>query len=102
MSYWTRYEDGRDAIDKIYSDLDLSCIAIPDSDGEDAEEEHESAEVAPTEDAPIEEASIEQASTIAKPTPASEGTALDPPLTSEELAAMVAIIDAIAVEDFNH
>ena len=50
LAYLIRYEDGRDAVSKIYSDLDLSRIIVPGSDGEETNEEHESAKAVPTKD----------------------------------------------------
>ena len=39
VSYYVGYEDGRDAIEKLYSDLDLSSIVPPASEDGAAEEE---------------------------------------------------------------
>ncbi|EHA8589531.1 hypothetical protein COCNU_scaffold010623G000010 [Cocos nucifera] len=35
ISYWIRYEDGRDVVEKFFFDLDLSYVTIPEADGED-------------------------------------------------------------------
>ena len=34
VSYWTRYEDGRDVVGRLYLDLDLSCIDVQESENE--------------------------------------------------------------------
>lgn len=87
LAYLIGYEDGRDAIGKVYPDLDLSHVAIPDSEGEETNKDHELVEVAPTEkaeevpigEAPIGETPTDQTLAIAEPAPASEETALEPP-----------------------
>ncbi|KAG1369776.1 hypothetical protein COCNU_15G001420 [Cocos nucifera] len=73
----------RDAVGNVYLDLDLSCIIIPNSDGEEADGEDESAEAAPTADAPIEEAALTES-------------------MPEELALAMAVIDAVTTNEFDH
>ena len=38
MAYWVGYEDGRDAIESLYLDLDLSSITIPMAEAEPTDE----------------------------------------------------------------
>lgn len=105
----TGYEDGRDAVGKIYSNLDLSRIIVPNSDNElykvseapieEVPTEERLIEEAPIEGVPTKEASTEQAPAIVEVVSTSEGVALESPPTFEELASALAIIDVVAVED---
>ncbi|EHA8587942.1 hypothetical protein COCNU_scaffold003639G000010 [Cocos nucifera] len=79
LLYVIGFEDGRDAVSKVYPDLDLSCTAIPNSKGEEIDEEQESTKVALTNEAPTMPALV-----IVEPAPTSEGTILEPPPTSKE------------------
>ncbi|EHA8588780.1 hypothetical protein COCNU_scaffold006649G000020 [Cocos nucifera] len=101
LTYLTRYEDGRDAVRKAYLDLDLSHVVILDFKEEGTDADQESSEDASIEEASTEWASTKEAPAIVEPAPASEGTALDPPPTSEELASTIAVIDAVAIDDFD-
>ncbi|EHA8588216.1 putative oligopeptide transporter 5-like [Cocos nucifera] len=64
LAYVTGYEDGRDAVDWIYPDIDVSRVIILDFDEEEGSDgNRESDEVAPTEEALIGETLIEEALT---------------------------------------
>ena len=94
----------------MYLDLDLSCVIILDFDKSDVD--HESGGVAAieealiektsTEEAPINGTPTEEAPTISKPTPNYEEVTLDLLPSSEELASTMAIIDSVAVDNFDH
>ncbi|KAG1334127.1 hypothetical protein COCNU_03G002460 [Cocos nucifera] len=87
VSYWTGYEDGRDAVGKLYPNLDLSHIIMREFDDESNE-----ADDAPIEKAPIEEVPVKEAlATI-------EFATMDLPPTSDDLASALAIVDS-AVDD---
>ena len=47
-SYYVGYEDGRDAVEKLYPNLDLSSIVLPRSKDGVAEEEAPTQDEAPT------------------------------------------------------
>ncbi|KAG1361561.1 putative Cytokinin riboside 5'-monophosphate phosphoribohydrolase LOG3 [Cocos nucifera] len=94
-----RYED---VVGKVYPDLDLSHIAIPNFEGEEIDANQESGEDTSTKEAPTEQASNEEAPAIAEPTSASEEIILDPPPTLEELALAMAVINAVVVDDSDH
>ncbi|EHA8590035.1 hypothetical protein COCNU_scaffold014503G000010 [Cocos nucifera] len=59
------YENGREAISQVFPDLDLSRVALPDSDEERTEDEDESTKAALAVDVPTEKAtSTEAAPTV--------------------------------------
>ncbi|EHA8588073.1 putative shewanella-like protein phosphatase 2 [Cocos nucifera] len=105
LTYVTEYEDDRDAVGKVYPNLDLSCVIILDFEGEEgSNDDHELGEAVVIEEASIEEAPTESVLTkevpaTSEPAPASEEPALDPPPTSNELASTMAIINAVAIDD---
>ncbi|KAG1348247.1 hypothetical protein COCNU_06G020760 [Cocos nucifera] len=103
LAYLTGYEDGRDAVDRVYPDLDLSCIPFPDFDGEEADEEDESVEVALITDASIMKAVLTKSMpTIEEPTPALRGTTSEALPFTKEMALAMAVIDAVVVDDLDH
>ena len=61
LTYLTRYSDSRDAVGRVYLDLGLSHVAVPDFEKEGTDVGQELGEDAPIEEALTEEAPTEEA-----------------------------------------
>ena len=101
-------QDGSDAVNQAYSDLDLSRVTLSSSDEEGTDGDDESTEADPTIDVLIEEMALAVdtlaggATSTTKPAPASKGTTLEPPPTEEEMASAMVVINVAAVDDSDH
>ena len=108
LAYVTGYEDGLDAIGQVYPDLDLSRIPLLDLDGEGIDGEDRLANAGLTVDTstkrivPTVDAPINEAAPIAEPTPVLERIIIEPPPIKEEMALVIAVINAVTIDDSNH
>ncbi|KAG1371686.1 hypothetical protein COCNU_16G007800 [Cocos nucifera] len=91
LAYRIKYEDGRNAVDRFYPNLDVTQVPLSDSDEEDGLAENVSTDhLASNEVAPIEEV---------VPTLILKEKTSEPSLTEEERASAMAIVNVVIVDD---